>query len=74
MFVILALERAATKADAIRNKWKNKRKTRTPHLEQEAIIKEEHIAADEVDTLHAPPPPDVTDQVREGIIKQPTLV
>ena len=67
------LERAATKADAIRNRWKNKRKTRTPHSEQEAIIKEERIAADEVDTLHAappPPPPDVTDQERKSLLAE----
>ena len=63
MVVISALERAATKADAIRNKWKNKKKTRTPLSEQEAMIKEEHIAPDEVDTLHSAP--DISDQVRQ---------
>ena len=53
---ILALERAASKADAIRNKWKHKRKTRI-QSEHEAVVKEEAITvADEVDTVHSQPP------------------
>ncbi len=63
MFVILALERAASKADAIRNKWKNKKKSRMVNSDQEAMIKEEPIAADEVDAVHATP--DTSHQVRK---------
>ena len=63
--VLLALERAASKADTIRNKWKNKRKSRmTTHSESESKpeVKEEHIGVDEVDKTQ----PDVTtDQVED---------
>ncbi|XP_028408961.1 ras guanyl-releasing protein 3-like [Dendronephthya gigantea] len=49
------LERAASKADAIRNKWNKKRRSRHPPSEHEPIIKEVPITVDQTDAVHSSP-------------------